>query len=169
MATTAAHTIILRSNNPDNAEQRVREAPCQAAVTVTPGFLLAWGTTTTVKPHATSGGNTEGKKVALENPWSDHGGGAAIAHAYAAGETVPYIFAQPGDQLYMYLASGQNVSKGQALMSNGAGYLTAYTAPVVLGAGGASGSSLYVGAIVGYAAEAVDASGGAARIRVDIA
>jgi hypothetical protein len=168
MASTTPHTIVLRSNNPDNAMQRVREAPCQAAVTITPGMLLEWGTTTTVKPHATAGGETQGKKVALENPWSDHGSGAAIAHAYAAAETVAFIPAQPGDQLYMLLADGQNVAKGAALTSDGAGALAAFTELTTVDD---SGYTVYTESIVGYASEAVNnsAGGAVARIRVDIA
>lgn len=162
MASSAAHTIVLRSNNPDNAMQRVREAPAYAALT--PGMLLMWGATAgSVAAHGTANGHAQGRKVALENPWSNHGSGPAIAHAYATGERVGYLFAQPGDQLYMLLAAGQDVGKGQPLVSNGDGTLRA----------GTINSSLVTEAVVGYAAEAVDndpGSGGAAvRIRVDIA
>jgi hypothetical protein len=162
MASSTPHTIVLRSNNPDNNMPRVREAPCQAAVTITPGMLLAWGTTNTVKPHATEAGHAEGRKIALENPWSDHGSGPAIDHAYAAAETVGYILAQPGDQFYMFLEAAGNVTKGDALVSNGAGYLQEQATV---------DASVITEAIVGYAAEAVDNSGGGAavRIRVDIA
>lgn len=161
MASSAAHTIVLRSNNPDNMMQRVQEAPCQAAVTITPGMLLAWGTTNTVKPHATADGALEGRKVALENPWSNHGSGGAIDHAYAAGETVPFIFAQSGDVLYMLLEAAANVAKGAPLAPNGAGALQAITVD----------ASALEESVVGYAEEAVNNSGGAdpVRIRVRIA
>lgn len=162
MASSTPHTIVLRSNNPDNNMQRVREAICQDAVTITPGMLLAWGTTTTVKPHATAAGHAEGRKIALENPWSDHGTGPAIDHAYAAGETVGYIPAQSGDQFYMLLADGENVAKGDALVSDGLGALQEQATV---------DASVITEAIVGFAAEAVDnsAGGAVARIRVDIA
>ena len=157
MASTTAHTIIIQSNNPDNMAQRIHESPCQAAVTIVPGMLLDWGTTNTVKPHATAGGNAVGRKVAVENPWSDHGSGQAIDHAYAAGESVGYIDAAAGDVLYMFLETAANVAKGAPLQSNGAGALEAHVAGAVEG-------------IIGYAYEALNnATGSNARIRVEIA
>lgn len=157
MASTASHTIVLRSNNPDNMMQRVREAPCQAGVTITPGMLIERGTTNTVKPHATGGGNAA-RMVAIENPWSDHGNGAAIDHAYAAGETVFYIDAQSGDVLYMFLEDEGNVAIEAALESDGAGALQALAGTAVEG-------------LVAYAEEAVNNTGGSGpvRIRVKIA
>lgn len=156
MASSAPNTIVLRSNDPDNMMQRVQEAPCQAAVTITPGMLLEWGTTNTVKPHATADANLQGRKVALENPWSDHGSGKAIDHAYAAGETVPFIFAQAGDVLYMLLEAGANAAKGVALSSNAAGALQLITIA----------ATTVVESIVAYADEAVDNSGGGAAVRI---
>jgi hypothetical protein len=161
MANTASSTIVLRSNNRDNGMQRVMEAPCQAAATIRPGQLLAFGTTNTVKPHAVATGNKEGVKVALDNLYAPPASGSAIDATYAAGYTVPYIFASPGDVLYMLLKTGNNVAKGQALESGGAGNLQAGTTPI-------AGTS--VDSVVGYAEEAVNnASGSDARIRVRIA
>lgn len=159
MASSTAHTIVLRSNNPDNAMQRTREALAGEAG-ITPGMLLEWSGADLLK-HNSAAGDAEAKKVAIENPWSDHGSGAAIAHAYADNETVFYIHALPGDQFYMWLADGENAAKGAALGSDGDGALDVLTVDV----------SLLEGAIVGYAAEAVDnsAGGAVARIRVDIA
>lgn len=161
MASSTPHTIVLRSNNPDNMMERVHESPCQAAVTITPGMLIGYGTTNTVKPHASAAGAAFGRKVALENPWSDHGSGAAIDHAYAAGETVRWIPGVAGDQFYMLLKAGQNVAKEAPLASDGAGALQAITVD----------ASAVTDAVVAYAAEAVDNSGGGAavRIRVDMA
>lgn len=166
MASATPHTIVLRSNNPDNMMQRTQEAPCQGAVTITPGMLLAWGTTNTVKPHATANGALQGRKVAIENPWSDHGviyssDGPNIAHDYAAGETVFFIFAQSGDVLYMLLEDGANATKGIALAPNGAGALQLLTVD----------ASAVEESVFGYAEETVDnTSGGAvARIRVRVA
>lgn len=161
MANTASGTIVLRSNNRDNGMQRVMEAPCQAAVTIRPGMLLAWGTTTTVKPHAVATGNKEGNKVAVDNLFSPPSAGNAIDSTFAAGSTVPYVFGSPGDVLYMLLKTGNNITRGQALESGGAGNLQAATTPI-------AGTS--VDSLVGYAEEAVNnASGSDARIRVRIA
>jgi hypothetical protein len=161
MANVASSTIVLRSNNRDNGMQRVMEAPCQAAVTIKPGMLLAFGTTNTVKPHAVAGANKEGVKVALDNLYSPPSAGIAIDATYAAGTTVPYIHGSPGDVLYMLLATGNNIAKGAPLESAGAGNLRAATTPV-------AGTPL--DSVIGYAEEAVNnASGSDARIRVRIA
>ena len=158
MAASAPSTIVLRSNNRDNGMERVMEAPCQAAVTIKPGMLLAFGTTNTVKPHSAAVGNKEGSKVAIDN-WQATA--SAIDTVYNAGETVRYIHAVPGDVLYMLIKTGSNVAKGASLESAGTGALQASTTPV-------AGTAL--DGIVGYAEEAVNnASGSDARIRVRMA
>jgi len=158
MASSTPSTIVLRSNNRDNGMERVHEAPCQAAVTIRPGMLCAYGTTNTIKPHAVAVGNKEGVKVAIDN-WQATGSG--IDTVYNAAETVRYLFASPGDVLYMLLKTGNNVAKGGPLESGGAGNLQVGTTPV-------AGTS--VDSVVGYAEEALNnATGSDARIRVRIA
>src|SRR4029434_3224228 len=127
MPSSTPSTIVLRSNNRDNGMQRVSEAPCQAAVTIKPGMLLANGTTNTVKPHAIATGNKEGVKVAIDN-WQATASGTDTV--YNAAETVRYIFASPGDVLYMLLKTANNIARGQALESGGAGNLQAGTTPI---------------------------------------
>jgi hypothetical protein len=122
MASTTAHTIVLFSNNDENRMQRVHSAPCQAAVTVTPGHLLDFGTGVTVKPHATADGASNGRRVALENPWSDHA--------------------------LLISTNGPNIDGTLKVATVGAGTLT--------------------DAIVGYATEAVDNSGGGAAVRIRV-
>lgn len=157
MARSTFGTIIIRSNNPDNMAQRNRAA--LAAAAVTPGMLLKQNTTGTVQAHATADGAALGRMVATENVWSNHGSGAAIDHAYATNETVPYIHAVPGDQLYMLLADSQTITIGDVLVSNGDGYLKEASV----------GAGTLTDAIVGYAASAVTTSGATARILVNIA
>lgn len=161
MASTTPHTIVLRSNNRDNGMQRPMEAPVQAAATVKPGMLLDFGTTNTVKPHATAVGNRNGNKVAIDNLWATDTTLAAIDAPYTAGQTCAYVHAVPGDVLYMWIKTGSNIAKGTALESAGTGALQTVTTPVA-GTG--------VDNIVGYAEEAVNnASGSDARIRVRMA
>lgn len=167
MASSTPNSIILQSNNPDNMQQRTRQKLGNG--TVTPGELLAWANSgADVDQHATAGGNAQGKKVAIENQFSDHGTGKAIDHAYADNETVNFIFAQPGDQLYMWLADGEVATVGSPLESDGAGSLQVHT-PQAVDEGGAATFTIYADAIVGYAAEAVSPSGARGRIKVDIA
>jgi len=157
MASTTPHTIVLRSNNRDNGMQRPMEAPVQAAATVKPGMLLDFGTTNTVKPHATAGGNRNGNKVAIDNPWATDTTVAAIDASYTAGQTAGYVHGVPGDVLYMWIKTGSNVAKGAALESAGTGALQA-----------AAGTA--VDSLVGYAEEAVNnATGSDGRIRVRMA
>lgn len=163
MASLTPHTIVLRSNNPDNVMERVHMAPCQSAVTVTPGMLLASGTNTTVKPHATADGACVGRKVALENPWSDHAllistNGPNIDHPYQAAESVFYVAANGGDEFYMLLAASQNAAKDSPLVSNGDGTLKVATV----------GAGTLTDAVFGYAAEAVDNSGGGSAVRIRV-
>ena len=75
---------------------------------------------------------------------------AAIAQDYASGDTVRYVIPQPGDMLYLWLKSGENVAYGAGLETATAGQLQAVT----------------TGTIIVVAEEAVNASGGAARIKV---
>lgn len=159
MASATPHVITLRSNNPDNMQQRTWESPCQAAVVITPGMLIERGTTNTVKPHASAGGNTS-RMVALENPWSDHGvvygsEGPNIDHDYAASETVFWVPANSGDVLYMLLEDEGNVAIEAPLESNGAGALQALAGTAVEG-------------LVGYAEEAVDNTGGSGNVRIRV-
>lgn len=157
MASSTYNTIVIRSNNPDNMVQRVREA--KAAGSVTPGMLCELTTSGTIQGHSTEGGVAKGRLVALENEFSDHGTGKAIDHAYATGETVRYIHAQSGDQLYMTVEDGATIAIGDALESNGAGLLQEET----------PGTSTLADGIVGYAANAVTTSGATSRLLVDIA
>lgn len=167
MAATTSSTIVLKSNNPDNMVQRTRQNIGNG--TIIPGELLVWATSgADVDQHATAGGNAQGKKVAIENPFSDHGSGKAIDHAFADNETVFFIFAQPGDQLYMWASTSQTIVIGDPLVSDGAGMLAKHTPQAVNEAGSATFTS-YVDAIIGYAAEDVTTTGTKARIRVDIA
>jgi len=157
MARSTFGTIIIRSNNPDNMAQRVREA--KAAGAITPGMLCELTTSGTIQAHSTEGGVCKGRMVAIENLWSNHGSGAAIDHAYAANETVFYIHAQAGDQLNMIVEDSATITIGDVLESNGAGYLQEESA----------GTSTLADGIVGYAASAVTTSGSTGRVLVDIA
>lgn len=157
MASSTYNTIVIRSNNPDNMVQRVREA--KAAGAITPGMLCELTSSGTIQAHSTEGGVLKGRLVALENEFSNHGTGKAIDHAYATGETVRYIHAKTGDQLYMLLEDGATITIGDTLESNGAGYVQEESA----------GTSTLADSIIGYAANAVTTSGATARLIVDIA
>lgn len=96
--------------------------------------------------------------VAIESPIRPSSGsgsaGSTIDTTYSnAGEAVPYIIPSKGDQLYMFLKTGNNVAAGALLETAGAGNLQAVS----------TGAALF------RALEAINnASGSDARIRVEV-
>ena len=79
--------------------------------------------------------------------------GRTIADAYAADDQVEYGVFPQGARVYAWLQSGQNITKGALLTSSGDGRLKV------------AGNTSFV---VARALESVDASGAAARIRVEV-
>lgn len=126
------------------------DPPCYEDVAtgaITPGMLLVRGANG-VAAHATTGTLRHPALIAREEEYA----GGSISDAYASGDTVPFYHCGPGDHVYMILESGANVAKGALLASNAAGKLEA-------------ASTNYA---IAQALEAVNASGGDARIRVAI-
>lgn len=162
MASTTFNKILLTTNG---AERPIFEGVADAALT--PGELLAWSADDQLKAHATSGGNAL-PMFCIEDPYNGVTTAAAIDTDYADQELVRYIVAQPGDIVNAFLADGQSVAKGDPLMSDGAGALTALSATVV-NEGGSSAHTLYFDAVVAYAFEDKSASGARARIQVQVA
>lgn len=108
-----AHNIILRGDAITRREDK-------GGATITPGMVLAFSGGNLI-PHGTSGAIS--RKIALEQNFV----GKGVTDTFASGERVPYADCSPGTVVWAHLASGQNVSRGAALMSNGAGFLTAAT------------------------------------------
>lgn len=154
MASSTPKTILLTVNG---AERPVHNAVADAALT--PGEFLVWSADDQLGPHATDGGNVQ-RMVCVENPYDDNTAAAAIDSDYAAGDSAFYIFAQPGDKVYAFLADGENVAKGAALQSDGAGALKAHTP--------ASSGTVYLAAIAAWADEDLDNSAGGARARINV-
>jgi hypothetical protein len=109
------NTIILRGNPAAIREDRCNEA-------FTPGHLIEFNANDRLQKHSTSGG-WAARMFALEADYIGNG----ISTAYASGDRVVYADCVPGNIVYAFLASGQNVARGDYLMSNGAGLLTART------------------------------------------
>ena len=138
----ANNTIILRAR-----KRFTKERPAGGAIT--PGHLIELNASGQVVVHATAAAEFAQKAFALE----DQAQGRGVDDAYAANDLVVYQVFQPGDEVYAWLENAANVAIGAALQSNGAGELEART----------------TGEVVAYALEAVNASGGAARIKVEVA
>jgi hypothetical protein len=115
---------------------------------ITPGQLVTLNSSGQVVVHPSAGLPTQAA-FAIENDLV----GKGIADAYASGEQVRYRIFAEGGHVYAILASGQNVAQGALLQSAGNGNLSV----------GSTADN-----IVAKALEAVNASGGAARIRVEI-
>lgn len=164
MASSTPNTIMLSTN--DDVTRPLREYVVDAGDTLTPGYLVR------VKPddgdidlHTPAGGNAQPLFV-VENPWADSFTSPAISQTYTAGETAFTVLAQTGDEVYAWLASGENVGIGDPLESAGNGQLQEHTPPEVSGTGP---TTHYYKSLVGYAKEAVNASGGATRIKIVVA
>lgn len=123
-----------------------------AAGAITPGHLVKWSSGELVV-HASEAGYAQ-KMVAVEEDFA----GRDIDDAYADGETVQYVVPRPGDELYMWLGTGNDVAKGDPLGSGGDGTLDKLTIA----------ATTVEGAIVGYAHEAIDNDPGSAAVRIRV-
>lgn len=119
-----------------------------AGGTITPGMLVQRGAADAIAVHGTAGQQAQ-SLWALEFDLTGRG----IDDAYESGDQMLLGVAEEGAEIYAILASGQNVADGAKLQSAGNGKLSA--------------ASTY-DFVVAEAKEAVDASGGDARIRVII-
>ena len=148
-------TILLE---PARGTSVVREKLAGGAIT--PGDLLEQSTSDTFVVHNSAGVNAQ-RIFALENLAN----GGTISDAYASGDTVRALYAQPGDLVYALVADGATaITQGAALESAGDGTLRIATTD-------AATDDTQRDAVVAYAAEAVDNSGGGAeaRIKVEVA
>lgn len=119
----APNTIYLGGPRTDINDLAASEA-------ITPGMLLERfisSTTIRVRKHATAGG---GGPFLIAVEQSDQNKG--ISDAYAANDLVQAVALASGASAFVYLASGQNITAGQKLESNGAGLLRAYASGVIL-------------------------------------
>lgn len=89
-----------------------------AAEAITPGQLVAMDANGEYVKHASAGSFAEtvfAQEDALQ--------GKTIDDAYADGDRVFLLMAQPGDVVYAWLAAGENVTPADFLSSNGDGTL----------------------------------------------
>lgn len=152
MATTTENTILLQANG-------VEDLPVYddalAGGTITPGMLITWSSGTLIANASAADADAE-ILFAVENPYLDPtvDTSPAIDTTYASGKVVRYIRPPRGVRLNALLETGNNVARGAALESNGAGALQAFS----------------TGRIVAFADEAVNNSSGSnVRIKVRVA
>jgi len=136
------NTVILKGNPPRFEDD--------AGGAIEPGHLLAISSGDVIV-HASGDGIAQ-KMVAIEQDFIGNG----IDDAYASADNVLYVIPQPGDVLYMWLTTSMTVVRGDPLLSAGDGDLQKTTIA----------DTVVVGAVVGFADEAVTTTGTRARIRV---
>lgn len=116
----------------------------EASAAITPGDLIEFGGTNDLRVHAVAGAQAR-KAFALENDLVGRG----VDDAYAAGDTVKYLVAYPGAELWARISEA--VTKGDFLESAGDGRLQVASTPV-------EGSNIAV---------ALETVGAAGRCRVE--
>ena len=142
----------------DQAGQSVHnEALSAAASAVTPGDLVEELVAGTVQEHGTAAANAQ-KLFALTNLSN----GSDIDAAYAVGETVRYGAFHSGQEVFARVAAAAPaIVIGDVLESAGDG-------TVRKGVADAATDTAQRDAVVGYALEAVDNSGGGTVVRIKI-
>lgn len=165
MASQSPNTILLSING----EHRPITERHTGAANILPGYLVEVNSSNRVVVHSDEGEDAQPIFV-LESPYAQNHALPAIDQAYANGDLARTVYAQPGDRIYAWLASGEDVEIGEALESAGDGTLQAHDPVEVTGTGPHTIPSRV---IVGYAEEAVDASVGTSppdeRIRIRVA
>lgn len=153
MAATTHRTVLLQVNG---SERPIYSDKVAANANITPGALIELASATTVQPIATAD-KFNARMFAVETAHAPLVNTPNIDQAYASGDTVYFIYAQPGDLVYAIIDASQTVTVGSRLAASGvAGRLSVETTNVD-------------GTIVGIAEEAVTTGAGAtARCRVRI-
>ena len=104
-----------------------RREEALAAAELYPGHLVEFTSAGKFQKHSTAGGVAE-RIVAVEDALQ----GNTISTAYAADALVSANVEQPGNQVQMFLAAGENVANGAKLESAGGGALQAVTTGTVI-------------------------------------
>ena len=135
-----------------------------AAEALTPGKLLEDDGSGGIQEHDTAGGNCK-PWVALTNPATNPSSTALIDVDNASGDNTNFAMGRPGEEFYMWLKDGENVSEGDLLESDGAGNLQAHT-PQAVDEGGTATYSVLANAARFEAAEDKDSSAGTVAVRI---
>lgn len=139
-------TVVLKGN------LRTSEAVMASGAAIKPGMLVELTSAGTLRKHA--GGSEQGSRSAKTFAVEAGLLGKDIDTAYSNGDTVIYQNALPGDWIYAWLATGENIAIGAYLQSDGAGGLELVDSD---------------GAAIAIAREALNnASGSQQRLKVEI-
>jgi len=115
MAASAPHIILLQVNG---SERPIYSDRTAANGNITPGALIELAGPTTVQPVATAD-KFNARMFALETAHAPLVNTPNIDQPYAAGDTVYYVYAQPGDLVYAIIDANQTVAVGARLAASG--------------------------------------------------
>ena len=133
---------------------KIQDEFTATAAVIKPGMLLQFHTDGKVKAHATANGDVTSKMFALEDELQ----GKEISNAYDASAKIQVWTATSGDYVYALLADGESVQIGDALESNGDGYLRKHVADSYKFGDSSHTDTIYTSPIVGIAMETLDLS-----------
>ena len=112
MARSTLNWTLLQVNG---SERPIYNDKKCATAKIKPGMVIELASATTVAPVATAGKLTA-KAIAVEASWENTDQSIEVSeHEYPLGDTVNYIYAAPGDLVYLRLAASQVASIGSAL------------------------------------------------------
>lgn len=148
--------ILLKGTGPHLQKE------ADVAVDIFPGMLAEKDANGEIKPHSSAGGNCV-PYIVKEQGYIGNG----IDDAYAVGDRATYIIPGKGEEVYAFLAAGENVDPTDVLESAGNGALQAHT-PQNVDEGGANTFTINLNAVKFKPVEAVDNSGGVERVRIKV-
>lgn len=161
MATTTPNVIMITPNR-----DHYPVFDLKSAAAIAPGELVEKNASGLLIPHGTQGANAY-PWFADFNPFAPVNTSPAIAQDWASGDNVRYIRAISGEEIYAWLGPGQTAAIDSPLISDGAGALDVYT-PQAVDEGGSATYTINPDAIVAYAMEAVNNSGGSDPVRIKV-
>lgn len=155
MASSTPNIVLIAVNGGERIEFNDRVA----AASTLPGSLVEVNSVGKLAQIAAAA-KPNARIVVLENLYADNDKLPALDQAYATDDLCRYIYAQPGDVVYLRLAASQTVAIGDPIIST-------VTAGCV--GKGTLDATIVEGALVGFAEEAVTTTGSTGRIKVRIA
>lgn len=162
MASSTPHTIILKQMEMYGRHQKEALA---GTAGILPGDLLGINSAGNLYPLGIglAKGTNASPRFAIENPYCENNSSAAIDVAYGSGESVFYVQAEEGDEIYAWLAAAENVDIGDYLVGAGS------AAPGDLAeAGTGSATEAEVEGVVARALEAKNNGSGTAHVRIKV-
>lgn len=162
MPSSTPHTIILKQMEMNGRHQKEGLA---GTAGILPGDLLGINSAGNLYPFGIglAKGTNASPRFALENPYNGTTGSAAIDVTYGSGESVFYVMAEEGDEIYAWIAAGENAAIGNYLVGAGS------AAPGDLAvAGTGAATEAEVESVVARALEAKNNSAGTAHVRIKV-